>query len=98
MSRTFICPDRDRDRPDEQVVPAGRWARRPLTGHGLESQLDVTAVNKLFTWIISHKYDARPIWHYVFMCTARLGLPSLPRAGAVLDDAIRNTRERIHAP
>ena len=23
------------------TVPAGRWVWRPLTGHGLESQLDV---------------------------------------------------------
>ena len=40
------------DRPDGPR--AGRWARRPLAGHGLESQLDVTAVNNLFT-VTSHK-------------------------------------------
>ena len=37
------------------MVPAGRWARRPLVSHGLESQLDVTAVNKLFTVIYHSK-------------------------------------------
>ena len=48
---TFICP---RPRVTGPAVPAARWARRPLTGHGLESQLDSTAVNDLFT-VISHK-------------------------------------------
>ena len=43
-----------RPRVTGPTVPAGRWARRPLAGHGLESQLDVTAVNDLFT-VIYHK-------------------------------------------
>ena len=48
---TFICPDRRCAGP---TVPVSLWARRPLTGHGLESQLDVTAANDFFT-VISHK-------------------------------------------
>ena len=40
------------DRPE--TVPTAWWARRPLTGRGLESQLEVTAVNDLFT-VFSHK-------------------------------------------
>ena len=51
---TFICPVSSRPRVTGPTVPAARWARRPLTGHGLESQLDVTAVNDLFTGT-SHK-------------------------------------------
>ena len=43
-----------RPRVTGPAVPAARWARRPLTGRGLESQLDSTAVNDLFT-VISHK-------------------------------------------
>ena len=50
---TFIYPDRGA-RVTGPAVPAARWARRPLTGRGLESQLDSTAVNDLFT-VISHK-------------------------------------------
>ena len=46
--RTFIP---SRLRVTGPTVPAGRWARQPLTGLGLESQLDVTAVNDLFTGI-----------------------------------------------
>ena len=68
-----------RPRVTGPTVPAARWARRPLTGHGLESQLDVTAVNDFFT-VISHKYIGR-YGIMFFMCLAPSFLPS--RAGAV---------------
>ena len=62
-----------RPRVTGPTVPAGRWARRPLAGHGLESQLDVTAVNDLFT-VFSHKYVG---WYGImFLCVWRL--PSFP--------------------
>ena len=49
MSRPRVT----RDRPDGPV-PAGRWARRPLTGRNGCEQVYVTSVKTLFT-VISHK-------------------------------------------
>ena len=44
-----------RPRVTGPAVPAARWVRRPLTGRGLESQLDSTALNDLFTVIYHNR-------------------------------------------
>ena len=47
----ILCPDRGGDRPDgpcRPVAPGASPVGRPWA-HRLESQLDVTAVNNLFT-------------------------------------------------